>query len=142
MIIGWIELELQTRMKVIRVDFKRHYSGKKGDALRQRRFEEQAGLCALGNKSIPSADSFFAKLDHRVLRTPEYQATAGRKGGRIGGHRAHELHPEMAARNGREGKSRHIRWHVRRGTKKLGCKFCSNVLIGVTNEQSKAADIA
>jgi general stress protein YciG len=85
-------------------------------------------------------------------RSPEKMSEDGRKGGRIGGCRAHELHPEMAARCGRKNvesghlasiatpescakggrisgrivgpKVCHVRWHVNRGISNPACALC------------------
>lgn len=65
MIIGFTTDELKSRMKAVRRDFVRKWSGRRGSGLRNRRRNEQSELCALGRKALPSLD-VVTQLDHIV----------------------------------------------------------------------------
>jgi hypothetical protein len=57
-------------------------------------------------------------------RDPKKMSAAGKKGGRIGGVRVHQLHPFHGHENGIKGT--HTRFHVNRGiSKPLTCPLCA-----------------
>jgi hypothetical protein len=54
------------------------------------------------------------------IATFETRSKGGRKGGKIGGR----IQGNKNVESGHLANVRHIRWHVKRGIKKVGCSFC------------------